>query len=460
MHVLSDTIAAIATASGEGGISIVRISGPGSLALADRIFRGKQKPSSLAANRFVRGFVRSDSTTATGNEDVDEVVLLVYRAPHSYTREDVVEIQGHGGRISAKRILRAVLDAGARLAEPGEFTKRAFMNGRIDLLQAEAIADLIRAQSERAAASAMEQMEGRLSGVITRLYDDLMDVAGDLEVSLDFAEGELPATTMHDVRDRLQHAIGGLETVLATWEEGRLLREGAQVVIAGKPNVGKSTLLNTLLGAKRAIVTEIPGTTRDTIEEQLVLDGIPIRLIDTAGLRDSECRIEKEGVQRAYESVEKADLILYMIDGSHPLDAEDVARVQKSGLSRCIVVLNKADLGRIVKADSFPGASAVTCSLVVGEGIDELRRSIVAKLGVQAQNQPHAVISERHRLVIRTTVDKAMEALSLLDGGRDEMIAVAASMVREAIECLGRVTGRVYSNELMDNIFHKFCIGK
>jgi tRNA modification GTPase len=460
MDALPDTIAAIATASGEGGIAIVRMSGPESLAIADRVFRGRHKPSSLAANRFAHGFVRSVSGSAAESGDLDEVVVLVYRAPHSYTREDVVEIQGHGGRISARRILRAVLDAGARPAEPGEFTKRAFLNGRIDLLQAEAVADLVHAQSERAAACALEQLEGRLSSVITASYDSLMDVAVDLEASLDFPDGELPPATLSDVSDRLRRAIVTLETLLETWEESRLLREGARVVIAGRPNVGKSTLLNTLLGAERAIVTEIPGTTRDTIEEQAIMDGIPVRLTDTAGIRDSQCRIEKEGVQRAYESVEKADMVLYVVDGSRPPDTEDVAMVGRMGPSKCLVVLNKADQGRIVKADAFPGAVAVACSLLTGEGIDELRNAIVEKLGIRALGQPHAAISERHRQIIRRAIANATEALRLLDTGQENMVTIAANMVRYSIDELACVTGRIYSNDLIDNIFRKFCVGK
>ena len=391
---------------------------------------------------------------------MDEVILLVYRAPHSYTREDVVEIQGHGGRVSAKRILRAVLDAGARPAEPGEFTKRAFLNGRIDLLQAEAVADLITAQSDRAAASAIEQMEGRLSVVIADLYDGMLDVAVDLEATLDFPEEELPPETLAAVTERCRKVIRELQAVLATWEEGHLLREGALVVIAGKPNVGKSTLLNTLLGKDRAIVTDVPGTTRDTLEERFVIEGIPVRLVDTAGLRRSECEVEKHGIRRAHESVEKADIVVYVIDSSQPIDPEDVDKVHEMGAERCIVVLNKTDLGVAVDPRAFSAAPAILCSLLKGDGIAEVRSAIARRLACPENDQPHAVISERHRAMLQDAGDKATETLRLLEANRDDMVAVAATSIRSALDSLGSLTGRQYSNEVLSNIFRRFCIGK
>ena len=455
----SDTIAAIATAPGEAGISVVRISGPNSLTIADKVFRGHRKPSSLAGNSFAYGFVQSSSSSSAGNSGVDEVILLVYRAPHSYTREDVVEIQGHGGRVSAKQILRTVLDAGARLAEPGEFTKRAFLNGRIDLLQAEAVADLIMAQSDRAAAAAIEQLDGRLSTDITSIYDVIMDVASDLEATLDFSEEELPATAMLEITDRLEKAVKALQTILDTWEEGHLLREGALVVIAGKPNTGKSTLLNTLLGKDRAIVTNIPGTTRDTIEEMFIVDGIPVRLVDTAGLRDSECLIERDGIQRTQNLIENADMVLYMIDGSQDVDNKDITTVKKCS-AKSIIVLNKIDLGLVANASAFSCFPVVMCSLVNGKGIAELRGVIAARLGQMTQGHPHAAISERHRISIQGAVRRAEDTILLLKSGRDDMVAVAASEIRCALDELGAITGRIYSNELLDNIFHRFCLGK
>jgi len=294
----TDTIAAIATAPGEGAIAIVRLTGPASHAIADHIFKGKGAPPSRRPGQsFLHGSIISTNGMA------DEVILLIYRAPHSYTREDAIEIQGHGGFAAAKRILRAVLEAGARMAEPGEFTKRAFLSGRIDLLQAEAVLDLIRARSDRAADAALEQLTGSLSKDFDELYDHTLALAANLEATLDFSEDELPESVMLDVITRRHDVESEFKSLLDSWDEGHLLREGALVVISGKPNVGKSTLLNALVGKDRAIVNPMAGTTRDTIEEQLVISGFMVRIIDTAGLRESPCEIEKEGVSRAIKAI-------------------------------------------------------------------------------------------------------------------------------------------------------------
>ena len=294
------------------------------------------------------------STTTAAN--LDEVLLLIMRSPQSYTAEDVIELQGHGGNVAAKRILRRALDAGARMAEPGEFTKRAFINGRIDLLQAEAVLDLVHAGSDRAAAAAIEQLEGKLSCSFNEIYDSLVSVAADLEATLDFPDDELPESTMPELSRRLNDSrILRIGNLISTWDEGHILREGALVVISGKPNVGKSTMMNTLLGRDRAIVSQIPGTTRDTIEERYVLDGIPLRLVDTAGLRETQCEIEQEGVRRARAQLQKADLHLYLVDASTPLDDDDRDHLAALKSEKCVVVLNKSDLGRVVLPDQIPG---------------------------------------------------------------------------------------------------------
>lgn len=457
-----DTIAAIATAPGEAGIAIVRVSGPGSLAIADRVFKGPGAvPSERAAGSFVRGHVNA----ASGGE-IDEVVLLIYRAPHSYTREDVVELQGHGGRVSAGRILSAVLEAGARPAAPGEFTRRAFLNGRIDLMQAEAVADLIRARSDRAAGSALEQLDGRLSDWFRDIYDDLVSVAAGLEAMLDFPEEDLPAESAQGVAGRIGQVAGRLGELLATWDEGHLLREGARVVIAGSPNVGKSTLLNALLGRGRAIVAELPGTTRDTIEEELILDGIPARLVDTAGLREAQCGVEQEGVRRAEASVAAADVTLYVVDASAGVSADDEARLAALDPARAVLVLNKADLatseiggGEAVGVPAWL-ASTVRTSALRREGLAVLREAILDKLRVTHRGEPHAAISERHKQIVQKVLNVLNEAQSQMEHAGDEWIVIAAGFIREALEELGKATGRVYSEELLDHIFSRFCIGK
>ena len=457
----TDTIAAITTAPGEAGIAIVRVSGGESLAIADSIFRcSGDRPSQRPANTFVHGHVQSpkrDDATAT---DVDEGILLIYRAPHSYTREDVVEFQGHGGSISARRILRAVLDAGARMATPGEFTRRAFLSGRIDLLQAEAVMDLIRARSDRAAAAAVEQLEGSLSSCFTDLYDRLIAAAGDLEASLDFGEDELPAATMPTLRKGLCAITGELQQLLETWDEGHLLREGAIVVISGRPNVGKSTLLNALLGLNRAIVAHEPGTTRDTLEEQLVLGGIPLRLVDTAGLRESDCDIEQEGIRRAHSQIKRADINIWVVDGSTALSDEERQHIAVSDPDRCIVVLNKSDLGGVLSAADFPSLITVSCALHECLGLESLRAAIVKKLGVASDAPRHATISERHRRIIHEVLNELNESVSLLDSDQDAYAVLAAGMLRSALDRLGEVTGRTYHAELLDNIFGRFCVGK
>ena len=453
-----DTIAAIATASGEAGIAIIRISGPDAHAIADAIFSGDKRPSDMAGNTFTFG--RIHGPQAAGNI-IDEAILLVYRAPRSFTREHVVEIQSHGGRLCAQRILHAALTCGARLADPGEFTRRAFLNGRIDLLQAEAVADLIRAQSDRAASAAVEQLSGRLSSTFNDLYDDLIALAADIEATLDFAEEELPETTMPEIERRTQLILDALSRLLATWEEGHLLREGALVVISGQPNVGKSTLMNALLGKNRAIVTEIAGTTRDTIEEQLVLGGIPLRLVDTAGIRNIDCVVEQEGIRRACASMESADINIHMLDASIPLAQQDTRLVSKLDPRRSIILLNKTDLGQVFPPQDLPaGYDICHAALLKGDGAERLRQSLLAKLHIQSGAPPQAVISERHRTLAEAALENVHAAKALIDDGGGDAPLLASQALREALETLGTITGRTYSDELLDAVFSRFCIGK
>jgi len=479
---INNTIAAITTAPGEAGISVVRVSGDEALKIADKIFRCSGKPpSKRAANSFVHGFVKIITETcqkgttshqyATHREAqtksapiserrIDEVILLIYKAPHSYTREDVVEFQGHGGSTSAKRILRTVLNAGARMAEPGEFTKRAFLSGRIDLLQAEAVMDLIKARSDRAANTALEQLEGSLSYSFTAIYDNLLSIAGDLEATLDFGEDELPSSTFETIISKLQNVQNDLNQLLASWDEGHLLREGALVVLSGSPNVGKSTLLNALLGSERAIVTHVPGTTRDTLEEQLVLDGIPIRIVDTAGLRDADCDIEKEGIRRARERIEYADVNIWVVDGSENLTDEEKLHFSKIDVKRCIVVINKSDLGISLTTDDFSGLTSIHCGIDNNSGLDALREAIIKKLGITNTATAHASISERHRLIITEVLTELEHVTPMLSNENEDLSAMAADLVRTALELLGEITGRSYHNDLLENIFGRFCVGK
>ena len=452
----NDTIASIATPPGEGGIAIIRVAGPQALKIADAVFRCRSpKPSKRPANSFVYGHVVNPQ-----GDDIDEAILLIYRAPHSYTREDTVEIQGHGGSVCAGRILQTVLDAGARQAQPGEFTRRAFLSGRIDLLQAEAVMDLIKSRSERAASVALEQLEGSLSDSISDTYDDLLDIAANLEATLDFDEDDLPDTTFIKLHEQLKSPHNSLLQLLDNWNEGHLLREGATVVLAGKPNAGKSTLMNALLGKPRAIVTHLAGTTRDTIEEQIILQGIPIRLTDTAGIRETDCNIEQESIRRAKEKVKISDLIIWVIDGSDELSRRELDDVNTLDHRKLIVVINKSDLGLKVSQDQFDGLDTVICGMNNPEGISNLRKVIVDKLNISPATQHHAVISERHRRIISEVVSQLDEVAAILEQADQSRIILAAGSLRSALEQLGEITGRNYHDGLLDTIFGKFCIGK
>jgi len=453
-----ETIAAIATPPGEGGVGIVRISGSKVWKIADEIFQTlekTEKPSAARGGTFLHGRV----VDADGKE-IDDALCLIFRAPHSYTGEDTIEIQGHGGAVVLKNILRRALEAGARMAEPGEFTQRAFLNGKMDLVQAEAVADLIHARSDRAAAAALEQLEGSLSKQFDSLYDGLVETAADLETTLDFVEDELPDDVFPNLGKKLDESFQTLEKLLSTWDEGRLLRDGARVVIMGRPNAGKSTLFNALLGADRAIVTDIAGTTRDIIEEGFVLGGVPLRILDTAGLREAECEIEREGIRRARAHSEAADIAVYLIDSSQPVSDEDAEHLQKLDPAQTIVVCNKCDSRHTNFRFENSNFQTLETSLLSGNGVAELGLVISEKLGDVSSAPAHAVISERHRDLLVAARGELSAACEKLSGKEDETVALAAEHLRSALEQLGQVTGRTYHDELLDNIFSRFCIGK
>ncbi len=434
----------------------MRVSGSDAFRIADRIFRCRDaKPSERPAGTFVIGHVIDNE------ELIDQALLLVMRAPHSYTMEDVVEIQGHGGRQCARRILRTALDAGARLAEPGEFTQRAFINGRIDLVQAEAVADLIHARSERAAAAAVEQLQGRLSDQFNALYDDILRIASDIEATLDFPEDELPDAVMPELIERTRRSLAHMDALIASWDEGHLLRDGALVVISGRTNVGKSTLLNALLGSERAIVSSTPGTTRDTIEEDLVIGGIPIRLIDTAGLRETDCEIERIGIARTRSSMERADLHIYMIDASQPLDDHEQQTLASLPPDRSLILANKSDLTKESTnlRVSTPVLETVMTESVYSEMVKKSIQDILSRR-LDLQARPHAAISERHRRLLVAAREELSATLEMLEADAEDLVALASSRMRTALEHLGTVTGRTYEEELLNNIFSRFCIGK
>ncbi len=456
-HIFSDSpIAALATAPGPAGVCVVRIAGQGALALGDRLVpTAACKPSQRAGGTFFHAPVTHPLT----GERLDDAVILVYRAPHSYTGEDTVELQGHGGSVPSRRLLEAALAAGARLAEPGEFTKRAFLNGRLDLTQAEAICDFIQSKTDRAAHVARAQLDGVLGREVGDLYERVTALCAEVEHLLDFDEGELPDTFLAQCGGRLSVLGGDLERLAATWNEGHLLRDGALVVISGRPNVGKSSLLNALLGRERAIVYATPGTTRDVIEEGYALNGVPLRLVDTAGLRETGDAIELEGIARARELIRQADLNIHLVDQSVPSDARLASEVGALSAKRVIIGLTKCDLragGVLLLPTVVP---CVRLSMKTGEGLDVLKEAMCRALGLDAESLGQPVVSLRQVSELRQSVVHVGSAIAALGEGSDKLV-IAAGHLREAAEALGRIVGRVYSDDLLDAVFSRFCVGK
>ncbi len=445
-----DTIAAVATAPGQGAISLVRLSGPQALAIANRVFHSRRKDNRLPPRRAVLGTIQ-DLTGAP----VDEVLLTNFPGSASFTGEDTVEISCHGGVLVTRMVLQTVLAAGARLAAPGEFTQRAFLNGRMDLTQAEAVMDLIAAQTDLALRAAREQLGGRLGVETQAIRQDLLEVLAHVEAWIDFPEEDIDPDTGEALRTRISTAQQRCRQLLATADQGRILREGARTVLCGAPNAGKSSLLNVLLGFERAIVSETPGTTRDTIEEVINLRGLPLRLVDTAGLRPTEDAVEQEGVARTRQMLLQADLILEIVDASIPV----VARmdIPAGATPHCLLVLNKSDLGL---APAWQREAGFPVSCRTGDGIANLCDAIFSLLtaGSGAFVRDLVAINARHQACLQRTVDFLTECLQELDrGASPEFIAIP---LRAAMDAVGEITGRLDTEELLGEIFARFCIGK
>ena len=456
MNITDCPIAAIATAAGAAGVCVVRISGAGALEVGDRLVpNAERKPSQRAAGTFFHATIRHPQT----QELIDDAVILVYRAPHSYTGEDALEIQGHGGSVPSRRLLGAVLAAGARLAEPGEFTRRAFLNGKLDLTQAEAVCDFIQSKTDRAAHVARAQLDGALGQQVVRLYEQVTAVCAEVEHLLDFDEGELPETFAARAAARVAEYVQELERLADTWNEGHLLRDGALVVISGRPNAGKSSLLNALLGRNRAIVHEVPGTTRDVIEEGYALNGVPLRLVDTAGLRETGDAVEREGIGRARDLMRQADLNIHLVDQS-VLNKDAVGlELGVLSLGRTLVGITKCDLPAAGEILLPPEVAQVRLSVKPGEGLAELKSTMARLLGVDEDAHGQQVVSLRHVTELRESVRQGRAACAALASGSEHLV-IAAGHLRGAAEALGRIVGRVYTDDLLDLIFSRFCVGK
>ncbi len=465
---LEDTIIAIATPLGEGGLGVLRIAGPEALKTAANIFRAKKSLLETPSHTAVHGRLMDGDTV------LDECVATVFRAPRSYTGEDVVELSCHGGVLLMKRALALGLAAGARMAEPGEFTRRAFLNGKMDLAQAEAVGDLIAAQSETMRRLSVDQLEGKLSAFLQGVRRAILDLLAQMEANLDFVDDEVPALPREEFLKRAAAVASDISALLATAPQGRLVREGLRIAIVGKPNAGKSSLFNALLRADRAIVTDIPGTTRDTLEEKALLGSVPVVLTDTAGLRAEGDAVEKEGMARTRRAFEHADRILWVMDASRPFSDED-ERVAKLVSGRNVVpALNKSDLlpdaqrnsaSPAVRTasqkarDSFGGdIPLVLTSAVTGLGLDDLRLALLGKDSISEASQAPTVVRLRHENLLRQALAALEEARRDAEKGLgDECLSLS---LRKSLESVDQITGEQTDDAILDSIFSKFCIGK
>jgi tRNA modification GTPase len=459
---LEDTIAAISTPLGEGGIGIVRLSGKEAIEIAGKIFRGEKPVSQLISQRVNYGEIVDSET----GETVDEVILTVFQTPKSYTTEDVVEISCHGGQLVVTKVLEQALKCGARLAEPGEFTLRAFMNGRIDLSQAEAVAEVIRAKTDLGLKLGLKHLKGDLSEKINSYRDKLIELLARLEVEIDFSEEDVEPLDREKTIEELESIRKEIGNLLSTYNEGKILRDGMNVVIIGKPNVGKSSLLNALLKEDRAIVTPIPGTTRDTISEFVNFNGIPVRLVDTAGYRISKDIIELEGIKRTKIEIGDADLLLLVMDISSKIDDEDLDLEQEMVISKnkYLVVFNKIDIASADLVRKNKGRlkqeSIVEVSALKGTGLESLKEMIVSASSVLRKDQTEGVLisSLRHKnALIRAEKSLSLAIDSLKKKMSPEFVALD---VKSSLDAIGEVVGKTVTDDILNKIFSDFCIGK
>lgn len=459
-----DTIAAISTPLGEGGIGIVRLSGKDSIDVVERIFTSPKKRLLRDARSYglVFGYIHDPST----GEKIDEVLITVMRSPHSYTREDIVEINCHSGMVTLRGILELVLKEGTRLADPGEFTKRAFINGRVDLSQAEAVLDLIRSKTDESRRIAMEQLQGGLSERIITLRDKLKDLCALVEAYIDFPEEEIEIDSRDEIATSIEEIMKELQKLLKTYDEAKFFREGLSTAIVGRPNVGKSSLLNALLQRDRAIVTPLPGTTRDVIEEFLNINGLPLRIMDTAGIRDVQNAVEKEGVKRSLQSIENADIVVAVFDRSESLQNEDFEILEKIKNKKSIIIMNKCDLP--AASDKSAIASNLSpCTLhildisaLTGAGLEELKNRIFTSSLKDWREEKEGVLvtNLRHKIAIENAEASLGRALSGF--GENKPLEIIALELRDSLDRLGEIVGAVTTEDILDSIFKNFCIGK
>jgi len=459
---IDDTIAAIATAQGEAGIGIVRISGDRSIDLIDKIFRSKQGKvlSEYNSRRITYGYIIDPKT----DKRIDEVLVSYMKGPNTYTREDIVEINCHGGMIPVKSVLELVLRVGARMADPGEFTKRAFLNGRIDLAQAEAVMDLISAKTEKGFDVALNQLEGSLSKKVSKIRSTLLEMLAHVEVSIDFSEEDVDEVAIEYLLEKSIEVEEGIQKLLDTADTGKIIREGLSTVIVGKPNVGKSSLLNALIRESRAIVTDVPGTTRDVIEEHLNIKGVPLRLIDTAGIRETEDIVEKIGVERSKELFNLADLIIVMLDASRELTEEDRQIMELIGTKRVLIIINKTDLHQELDLEEvkkiIDSKKIIKVSLVEEKGLEEIEDALLEMVyqgGVRAKDNL-LVTNIRHKNALERAIESSKDSISAIK--QQLPLDFVEVDIKNTWDALGEITGDTVGEDLLDHIFKNFCIGK
>lgn len=465
---LDDTIVAISTSVGEGGIGIVRLSGRKSLSIADKIFKPKdgELPSEFKSYTTHYGHIvhSNGRLKEESDEVIDEVILTVMRTPKSYTKEDIVEINCHGGILPLRRVLESALSLGARLAQPGEFTKRAFLNGRIDLTQAESVLDIIRSKTDTSLRAAMSQLEGELSENVKRLRGGLIELYSHLEASIDFPEEDIEILSECNFESRAKETADELKILIDSADRGRILAEGIRTVICGKPNVGKSSLMNSLLKEKRVIVSHIPGTTRDTIEEIINIDGIPLKIVDTAGIIESDDFLTKEGIERSRFYIKSADLILFLLDASAPLCRNDKRIAEEIKDKKVIVVVNKMDLPKELDIEkireTLHDKKIIEISVTKKKNLRELEGAISEMVwgGEVTSDYTKLVTNARHKTLLmqaRSALKKALR--NVKNRVSAELIALD---IKECIDSLGEITGETVDIDILDKIFSKFCIGK
>ena len=449
-----ETIAAISTPPGVGGIGIIRISGDNALNVAKRIFKAKNK-SEIKPFTIRFGYVVDENQNA-----LDQVLVSYFKSPKSYTGEDVIEINCHGGNVSTREILELVLKNGARLAKPGEFTKRAFLNGKLDLTQAEAVIELINSKSDKESKASYKQLEGLLGAKIKEIKQGIIDLLVDIEANIDYPEYDIEEVRRERIYNVLSANVAKLETLEKSFESGKILRDGVSTVIIGKPNVGKSSLLNRLVKEDRAIVTEIAGTTRDTIEEYITIRGIPLKLVDTAGIHETDDIVESIGVNKSKKAIDESELVLLMLDATRELSKEDEELLEVTKNKNRIILINKVDADKKINKDMFKNDKVIEISTKTLVGIEDLEETIEEMFNISELNIENEIVitNVRHKNLIHKAAEEIKNAIVSIENGLPiDMLSID---LQEALQNLGEITGESISEEVVKGIFAKFCVGK